>query len=334
MALQDLTFSDLFVAPEAASSWYKLTPDSLTVTPVPPACFEELRALRQLLDERAGSLGRPSFRVQWPTANGFDLRVGQMRVASGQSIFVCRRFRMPASKLTDLGMPTVFAEQFMAPDLSEGLVVFLGKAGSGKTTTASSFAKERLTRYGGVCWTIENPMEVRFEGEHGLGRCYQTEVPSDGHIGGAVRDILRASPNIIYIGELRDSVAVREAITASTSGHLVITTFHAADLVSGLARLAVLANNDKVSAALADALRAAAHLTLRNVDPAREQAKGTGTPPRVLSVEPIWVTGQLADGVTSILREGNFHQLKSEVERQRRLAMSSRAPSQQQGLRA
>lgn len=334
MALQDLTFSDLFVAPEAASSWYKSTPDSLAVVPVPPACSEEVQALRQLLDERAASLGRPAFRVQWPAESGFDLRVGQMRVASGQSIFVCRRFRVPASKLTDLGMPTVFADQFMASDLTEGLVVFLGKAGSGKTTTASSFTKERLTRYGGVCWTVENPIEVRIEGMHGLGRCYQTEVASDGHIGGAIRDMLRASPNIIYIGELRDSLAVREAITASTSGHLVVTTFHAADLVSGLARLAVLANNDKVSAALADALRAAAHLTLRNVDPTREQARGTGAPPRVLAVEPIWLTGQLADGVTSIVRDGNFHQLKSEVDRQRRLAMSTRAPSQQVGLRA
>jgi len=322
MSLSDLTFSDLFVADTAAHSWFKPTPDSLVTTPVPPECATEVEALRRSLEERATSLGRPAFRVQWPDGDGMELRVGQMRLANQQSIFVCRRYRMPASSLADLGMPQAFASQFMSEELTEGLVVFLGKAGSGKTTTAASFVKQRLSQFGGVAWTVENPMEVRIDGRHGHGWCYQTEVASDGHIGGAVRDMLRASPNIIFIGEVRDSMAVREAITASTSGHLVVTTFHAADLVSGLARLSVLANNDKVSAALADALRAAAHLSLRNADPGRDQPRGTGSPPRVLSVEPVWVKGDSSDAVQSIIRKGDFHMLKSEVQRQLRAAMT------------
>jgi Tfp pilus assembly pilus retraction ATPase PilT len=324
MALQDLLYSDLFVADEAASSWYKSTPDSMVTTPVPADCAVELQALRHALEERATSAARPAFRIQWPEDNGVDLRVGLMRLASGQSIFVCRRFRVAASSLVELGVPDAFASQFMAESLTEGLVVFLGKAGSGKTTTAASFVKERLTRFGGVCWSVENPIELPLEGRHGRGWCYQTEVASDAHIGGATRDMLRASPNIIFIGELRDPLAVREAITASTSGHLVVTTFHAGDLVSGLARLSALANNDKVSAALADSLRVAAHLSLRNAVPGHDQPRGTGTPPRVLSVEPMWIKGGESDSLQSIIRKGDFHMLKSEVQRQLRAAMTAR----------
>lgn len=325
MSLLDLTFSDLYVAHTATTSWFKPTPDSLTVTPVPHSCTAELAALRAALEACSAKVRRQSFRIEWPVDGGPQLRVSEVRVASGRSVFVCRRFRLPAGRLAELGVPPAFARHLLSSDLDEGLVVFMGKAGSGKTTTAASLVKERLTHFGGVCWTVENPIEIPLEGQQGRGWCYQTEAPSDAHIGGSIRDMLRASPNIIFIGELRDSQAVREAITASTSGHLVVTTFHAGDLVSGLSRLSVLANNEKVSAALADALRAAVHLTLRNEDPAAgEASKGTGTPPRVLSVEPIWLTGDNAAGLQSIVREGNFHMLKSEKERQKRSAMTQR----------
>ena len=258
-----------------------------------------------------------------------------MHVAESKIIYVCRRFRLLPGPLASLGMPTAVAEKLMAPDLREGLVVFFGKAGSGKTTTAGSFVSERLNRFGGVCWTVENPIELPLQGKHGRGWCYQTEAPSDDGIGPAVRNMLRATPNIIMIGEMRDALTVREAITAGNSGHLVAATFHAADLVSGIARLARLANDDKASAALADALRVGIHLSLQNAEsgmPLPGSAlsvpgtKGTGTPPRVLSVEPLWMSGQAEEGLKSIVREGDFHMLKSEVERQRRNFLMSKLP--------
>lgn len=336
MKLQDLEFSDLYMAEDARECWFKPTPDSLNVVPVPEACAEELTALRKLLVVQAQSRG-PSFRVQWPPKGGLRMRVGQMHVSTGQSLFVCRRYRMPPGDLRTLGVPPHFAKKLYDATLTEGLVVFMGKTGSGKTTTAASFILERLRQQGGVCWTVENPIEIPMQGRHGKGWCYQTEVSSDDDIGQAIRDTLRASPNIIFIGELRGSHAVCEAITASMSGHLVVATFHARDLVSGLSRLAMLANNEKISAALADALRVAAHLTLHIAEPGKmpppaalpftlPESKGTGAPPRILSFEPLWMTSELQDGLQSIVRDGSFHMLHSEVERQRRAVMMNRLP--------
>ncbi|CAN7779910.1 ATPase, T2SS/T4P/T4SS family [Cupriavidus necator] len=334
MKLQDLEFSDLYVAEDARECWYKPTPDSLNVVPVAEACAEELMALRKFLAAQAVSRGT-SFRVQWPPTGGPRMRVGQMQISTGKSLFVCRRYRMAPGDLKSLGVPPHFAKKLYDTTLTEGLVVFMGKTGSGKTTTAASFILERLRQHGGVCWTVENPIEIPMHGQHGKGWCYQTEVSSDENIGQAIRDMLRASPNIIFIGELRGSQAVREAITASISGHLVVATFHAGDLVSGLSRLAMLANNDKISAALADALRVAAHLTLHIAEPGKTpppaalpftlpESKGTGAPPRILSFEPLWMDSGLQECLQSIVRDGSFHMLHSEVERQRRSAMMNR----------
>lgn len=332
MTLSDLVFSDLFVADSATTSWFKATPDSLNAQPVPAECEMELIELRRHLDTRSGN---SDFRVDWPNAEGLRLRVERMHVAESKVIYVCRRFRLLPGTLASLGMPTSVAEKLLAADLREGLVVFLGKAGSGKTTTAASFISERLTRFGGVCWTIENPIELPLQGKHGKGWCYQTEASCDDDIGPAVRHMLRATPNIILIGEMRDGLAVREAIAAATSGHLVVATFHAADLLSGIARLVRLAGDDSASAALADALRVGMHLSLHNAEPGMvlpgsaltmPDTKGTGTPPRVLSVEPLWMSGQTSDGLRSILRDGDIHLLKSEVERQRRSFLMGKLP--------
>lgn len=332
MSLSDLVFSDLFVAESAASSWFKSTPDSLNAQPVPTECGLELDELRRRLMAQTGS---SAFRIDWPDAAGVRLRVERISVAESKEVYVCRRFRLKPGTLASLGMPSGVAEKLLSPDLREGLVVFLGKAGSGKTTTAASFISERLTRFGGVCWTVENPIELALQGKHGKGWCYQTEASDDDDIGPAVRNMLRATPNIILIGEMRDGLAVREAIAAATSGHLVVATLHAADLLSGMARLARLAGDDKASSAIADALRVAIHLSLYNAEPGSPlpgsaltvpDARGTGTPPRVLSVEPLWISGQTVEGLRSIVRDGDFHLLKSEVDRQRRGFLMGRLP--------
>ncbi len=332
-SLCDLVYSDLFVADSAATSWFKETPDSLTAHALPHECASELDALRQHLEAQSAQVGTTAFRADWPAVNGVRLRVERLQVAQAKTVYVCRRFRLPPGNLAALGMPTGVAQRLLAPDLLEGMIVFFGKSGSGKTTTAASLIFERLERFGGVCWTIENPIELELQGKHGNGWCYQTEVSSDDGIGLAVRNILRATPNIILIGEMRDGLAVREAIAAATSGHLVIATFHAPDLLTGITRLARLAGDENASAGIADALRVAVHLSLKNT-PAPvpgaftpiSQEKGTGTPPRVLSVEPLWMSGQAAEGLRSMVRDGEFHMLKSEVERQRRGFLMSKLP--------
>lgn len=324
--LSNVIFSDLFVADNAAESWFKATPDSLKIQPIPQECHAEVEKLREKL---IGLSIKPSFKFNWTDEDGLLMRAECAKVSGDKTIFVCRRFRLLPGKLTALGMPAPVAEKLLDPDLTEGLVVFFGKAGSGKTTTAASFIKERLEKFGGVCWTLENPIELPLQGKHGEGMCYQTEIDSDLEMGPAIPAMYRRSPNIIFIGELKDKESICEALTASTSGHLVVATFHAQDLSAGIARLARMAGEESSNEALSDALKVGVHLKLYSASDrpligafTSAEVRGTGTPPRVLSVEPIFVSGPSTEALKSIIRKGEFQLLRSEIETQRRNFMN------------
>ena len=221
---------------------------------MPQSCHEELARLRALLIDRSGRDKGDSqdFKVDWQETR---LRVERMDTSEG-AIYVCRRYGVTPRRLADLGFPPMIAQRLLATDdktgFREGLVAFLGRTGSGKSTAAAAYIIERLEQSGGVCWTAENPIELALQGRHGKGVCYQLEVADDYGFGEAIRHILRASPNLILIGEIRDKTAAQEAIHAALTGHLVVTTLHANDLLTGLARLARLAGDPVL---LADALR-------------------------------------------------------------------------------
>lgn len=331
MSIGGLIFSDLFVASEPQKSWFKPTPDSLSVMAVPEDCHTELAALRQHLMDYAGP---NSFKVRWPAQGpeGDRLRVERIAVGHDETIFVCRRYRLAPGELGSLGVPQGIAAKLMDKELTSGLVVFFGKAGAGKSTAAGSFMCERLAKFGGVGWTVENPMELDLQGQHGKGWCYQTEVDDDSQIGQKIRQLMRGTPNIILIGELKDGKAVADAITAALSGHLVVATFHAGDLISGIARLARLAQSVEkdMGTLLAEALKVGMHLTLHNHDPNVKlppDVKLTGTPPRVLTVEPLWLTLAGSDAIKTMIRDGDFPKLVSEIDRQRRSLMMRGLPS-------
>lgn len=285
--------------------------------------------LRQLLAAQCVGGGN----VTWiePGQGELRLRVEAVSTAHSEVIYVCRRYCLPPSELTSLGMPQSIAAKLMAPDLLSGLVLFFGKAGAGKTTTASSLLVERLSKFGGVGWTIENPTELNLQGQHGRGWCYQTEVESETAIGPAIHQLMRATPNIILVGELRDPRAVVEAVTAALSGHLVISTFHAGDLISGLTRIAASAQGiDKdIHTTLSKALKVVMHLSLHNYDPnapgMKPEVKGTGTPPRVLKTESLVLTGE-GESARTMIRDGEFQQLVSEIARQKRGLMMGTRP--------
>lgn len=318
--LTDTSWCDLFLAADAASCLLKEVPDALAMRPAPTELREELSRLRAHVEATQPTDGGSDFRVDW---EGVRLRVERMDTVTG-TIFVCRRMGATVCRLDDLGFPPAIAAKLLGSGVRDGLVVFMGRTGSGKTTVAASYVAQWLSQRGGTCWTVENPVEMPLEGAHGEGWCYQTETHDDAGFGPSIKRILRASPNLILIGEIRDGGGAFEAMHAALSGHLVVATFHANDIVSGLSRLARMAGD---SMYLADALRAAIHLRLviRDHESARVGAAPPAGmqathPPRVLMVEPL-LLGNDTDGVRAAIRGGEYHMLRSEIERQRRVTM-------------
>lgn len=326
-ALADLVFSDLCIDQSIARSWYKTTPDSLNAEPLPVACHDEAVQLLGALNERYQAVGKPNFRFVWQEQ---PVRVQRMALPDG-GVFICRRFQEISGGLMALGMPKPVATELLSPKLREGLVVFLGKAGAGKTTAAGTLIRERLDTLGGICWTTENPIELNLAGRHGRGVCYQTEADSDEGMATLLAAMYRATPNMIFVGEARDGHTVREAVVAALSGHLVILTVHAGDIITGVSRLASFHGGDNAFRVLSDALRILVHLELHHhgnlpaasLSMLHNKGTPTGTPPRVLAVEPLLIN---TESIQATIRDGAVHLLRNEIDRQRRIFMT-------QGLR-
>lgn len=113
------------------------------------------------------------------------------------------------------------------PTLS-GMILISGSTGSGKTTTAYALAK-LLRKNNRKIISIEDPIEAEQEG------ILQTEIKSQlGYtFNDALKAVLRQDPNVILLGEIRDTETAQAAFYASLSGYLVITTLHA-DLLSSV----------------------------------------------------------------------------------------------------
>ncbi len=317
MTLYDLVFSDLCVAKNHKICWIKETPDSLDVLPIPEneAVLQEIEELYEAFE----TLKKSSFVHTWQKEKnrGFSMRVQRMETLSGV-IYVCRRFMVNAKTLDEIGFPDQICQQLLSPALHDGLIVFCGKAGSGKTTAIYTFFKELLNTRGGVLWTLENPPEMRLEGRHGKGVCYQVAVDADEDMGALTPKFLRATPNYVFYGEIRDAATLKQAVKLSLSGHLVVTSIHAGDVVSCIARMGEFMDND--AGLLAESLRAVLYLELHQLqnvpNDVIKRREPTGTPPRVLAISPLFIE-ENNNEIKSTLRKKEYHMLGNTIEKRR-----------------
>ncbi len=143
-------------------------------------------------------------------------------------------FAAPA-KLEELGLSTealAGLSSFAAAD--SGLLVLCGPAGSGKTTTAYAVLEAVVRRDPGLSVvSVEDPVERKLTG------VAQVEVKPFGELDfpKALRSLLRQDPQVIFIGEVRDSASAQIAVQAALTGHRVITSLHAQDGPGALVRL-------------------------------------------------------------------------------------------------
>ena len=111
-----------------------------------------------------------------------------------------------------------------------GLYVLSGPTGSGKTTTLYTILNEVS---GKKIFTLEDPIEVLSE------KYVQLAVNDRRHLSYAdgIRQLMRHDPDIVMIGEIRDSIAAEMAVRCALTGHLVLTSIHSGSCVSAINRL-------------------------------------------------------------------------------------------------
>ncbi|MDR3031074.1 MAG: Flp pilus assembly complex ATPase component TadA, partial [Holosporales bacterium] len=114
---------------------------------------------------------------------------------------------------------------------SNGIIIFCGPTGSGKTTSIYSII-ETINKKSKNIMTLEDPVEYKIK------NAKQTEIkPGVIDFPDGIKSILRQDPDIILIGEIRDEKTAKMAIRAAMTGHLVLTTVHANDSFGAIARL-------------------------------------------------------------------------------------------------
>lgn len=115
-----------------------------------------------------------------------------------------------------------------------GLVLVVGPTGSGKTTTLYSMLNSLNTEERKII-TIEDPVEYQFAGITQIS--VTTQNSQEVSFANKLRAILRLDPDIIMVGEIRDSDTAKTALQASLTGHLVLSTFHASTAAAALTRM-------------------------------------------------------------------------------------------------
>lgn len=163
-----------------------------------------------------------------------DLRVSSMPTKRGEKIVIrILDYSMSLKGIEYLYFnETNYNKILKMLNTPNGIILVTGATGTGKSTTLYSFL-QKLNTEGTNIITVEDPVEMDIEGIN------QVQVNSDIGLDFAtvLRSVLRQDPNIIMIGEIRDSETARIAVRASITGHLVLSTIHTNNSLNTIERL-------------------------------------------------------------------------------------------------
>lgn len=163
-----------------------------------------------------------------------DLRVSSLPTKHGEKIVIrILDYSMSLKGIEYLCFSEINYKKILKMiDAPNGIILVTGATGSGKSTTLYSFL-QKLNTDGVNIITVEDPVEMEIKGIN------QVQVNSEIGLDFAtvLRSILRQDPNVIMIGEIRDSETARIAVRASITGHLVLSTIHTNNSLNTIERL-------------------------------------------------------------------------------------------------
>ena len=262
--------------------------------------------------------------VQWRESGQIDFAIAladSRRLRA--SAFAHQQGTSLALRLLPVACPNL--ESLQTPDLisellhsENGLILVTGATGSGKSTTLAAMVEYLNLNVEGHILTLEDPIEYRYTSK----RCLIQQREMGAHcssFAAGLRAALREDPDVILLGELRDSETIRLALTAAETGHLVLATLHtrgAAQAVERLVDTFPAQEKDPVRNQLAGSLRAVLSQKL-------EEDKQGG---RVALFELLVNT----PAVGNLIREGKNHQLPGVIQTGQLAGMQTFAQSLQQ----
>ena len=236
-----------------------------------------------------------------PEGLNFSLRLNLFRDRRG-SAAVLRFIPRNVIAVEKIGFPTPATWQEIV-ELKQGLVIFTGITGSGKSTTLFSLL-QRINESRRVrAITLEDPIEYRLSNAKAL--VSQREIGR--HVVSfpyGLRSALREDPDVIVVGEIRDQETAELALNAAETGHLVLTSLHSKEARGAVSRLLGFFPSEAGKEVLAQISLAVSHVVAQKLVP---RADGKG---RVLAMEVMRMTSALANQI----RLGKMEQISSAIE--------------------
>jgi twitching motility protein PilU len=245
-----------------------------------------------------------NFAISIPAVSRFRVNVFVQQQHVGM---VIRTIANDIKGLDELGLPDTLKEVVMA---KRGLVLVVGATGSGKSTSLAAMIDHRNRTSAGHIVTVEDPVEFVHQSRRSL--VTHREVGIDTHSWhNALKNTLRQAPDVILIGEIRDTETMEHAITFAETGHLCLGTLHSNSANQTLDRIVNFFSEDRRKQLLMDL-----SANLRAVISQRlvRTADGKG---RRAAIEILLNTPIVADK----LLKGEFHEIKTIMGKSRELGM-------------
>ena len=170
------------------------------------------------------------FAISEPGLGRFRVTVFHQR---GYPAMVLRYITADMPRLEALGVPDILRELVM---LKRGLILMVGAAGAGKSTTLAAMINYRNENAADHILTIEDPIEFLHSNKKSLVNQREVGLDTKSYYR-ALRSALRAAPDVILIGEIRDRETMDGAIALAGTGHLCIATLHANNAAETLDRI-------------------------------------------------------------------------------------------------
>jgi twitching motility protein PilU len=229
--------------------------------------------------------------------------VGSFRLSAflqrGSVSAVIRYIPHEVPRLEDLMLPDLLKELILD---KRGLILVVGAAGSGKSTSIASMLDHRNELMTGHILTFEDPIEFLFRNKKSI--INQREIGTDAKsLHAALRNAMRQAPDVLFIGEIRDRDTMGAALAYSMSGHLVVATMHATNSAHALNRVISFYTPETRQALFQDlAASLKAIISQRLV-----RSKRGG---RVPTVEVLMNTGHMSD----LIERGDVQSIKEAME--------------------
>ena len=247
-----------------------------------------------------------NFAISVPNVSRFRVNVFQQQLHVGM---VIRTITAEIPSFTKLQLPTSLKDVIME---KRGLVLVVGGTGSGKSTSLAAMIDHRNENSAGHIITVEDPVE--YVHKHKKSMITHREVGVDCHSWhNALKNTLRQAPDVIIIGEIRDTETMEHAIAFAETGHLCLGTLHANNANQALDRIINFFPDERRNQLLMDlSSNMKAIISQRLVR--TEDGRG-----RRAAVEIMLNTPLMSD----LILKGNFHELKEVMSKSRELGMQT-----------